>query len=98
MKNIQQCFHHGLTSYSLRNHPFEFQLILRGFAPRTFWDICHGMLIQIVVTKVKGTKEIISKLKINRANILDMINSRCIQDKQNWCYSSTCYEKSIKRR
>ncbi|RHZ73594.1 hypothetical protein Glove_230g194 [Diversispora epigaea] len=51
------------TSYSSRNNPYEFQLILRGskdgFAPRTFWNICHGHANTIVVTKVKGTDEII---------------------------------------
>ncbi|RHZ73572.1 hypothetical protein Glove_230g23 [Diversispora epigaea] len=51
------------TSYSLRNNPYKFQLILRGsldgFSPRTFWDICDGHANTIVVTKVKGTNEII---------------------------------------
>ncbi|RHZ73640.1 hypothetical protein Glove_230g62 [Diversispora epigaea] len=51
------------TSYSSRNNLYEFQLILRGskdgFAPRTFWDICDGHANTIVVTKVKGTDEII---------------------------------------
>ncbi|RHZ75110.1 hypothetical protein Glove_217g48 [Diversispora epigaea] len=51
------------TNYSLTNNPYEFQLILRGskdgFAPRTFWDICDRHANTIVVTKVKGTDEII---------------------------------------
>ncbi|RHZ73653.1 hypothetical protein Glove_230g122 [Diversispora epigaea] len=51
------------TSYSSKNNPNEFQLILRGskdgFAPITFWDICDGHANTIVVTKVKGTDEII---------------------------------------
>ncbi|RHZ73642.1 hypothetical protein Glove_230g67 [Diversispora epigaea] len=51
------------TSYSLRNNPYEFQLILRGskdgFAPKTFWNICDGHSNTIVVTKVKGTNEIL---------------------------------------
>ncbi|RHZ75048.1 hypothetical protein Glove_217g7 [Diversispora epigaea] len=51
------------TSYSSRNNPYRFQLILRGsrngFAPRTFWDICDGYANTIVITKVKGTDEII---------------------------------------
>ncbi|RHZ73607.1 hypothetical protein Glove_230g209 [Diversispora epigaea] len=51
------------TSYSLTKNPYEFQLILRGskdgFSPITFWDICHGHANTIVVTKVKGTDEII---------------------------------------
>ncbi|RHZ73548.1 hypothetical protein Glove_230g100 [Diversispora epigaea] len=51
------------TSYSLTNNPYKFQLILRGskdgFAPSSFWDICDGYANTIVVTKVKGTDEII---------------------------------------
>ncbi|RHZ73543.1 hypothetical protein Glove_230g54 [Diversispora epigaea] len=51
------------TSYSLKNNPYKFQLILRGskdgFAPRTFWDICDGHSNTIVITKVNGTDEII---------------------------------------
>ncbi|RHZ58651.1 hypothetical protein Glove_372g21 [Diversispora epigaea] len=51
------------TSYSLTNIPYEFELILRGsedgFAPRTFWDICHGHDNTIVISKVQGTEEII---------------------------------------
>ncbi|RHZ58571.1 hypothetical protein Glove_372g38 [Diversispora epigaea] len=51
--------------YYLTNNPnpYEFELILRGsedgFAPRTFWDICHGHGNTIVISKVKGTEEII---------------------------------------
>ncbi|RHZ73542.1 hypothetical protein Glove_230g55 [Diversispora epigaea] len=51
------------TSYSSRNNPYEFQLILRGskdgFAPRTFGDTCHGHANTVVITKIKGTDEII---------------------------------------
>ncbi|RHZ73539.1 hypothetical protein Glove_230g213 [Diversispora epigaea] len=51
------------TSYSLTKIPYEFKLILRGskdgFAPRTFWDICHGHVNTIVISKVKETGEII---------------------------------------
>ncbi|RHZ73531.1 hypothetical protein Glove_230g219 [Diversispora epigaea] len=51
------------TSYSLTNNPYEFKLILRGsedgFAPRTFWNICHGHDNTIVISKVEGTEEII---------------------------------------
>ncbi|RHZ75062.1 hypothetical protein Glove_217g288 [Diversispora epigaea] len=67
------------TSYSSRNNPYEFQLILRGskdgFAPRTFWDICHGHANTIVITKVKGTNEIIggfNPLAWDKAKIGDM--------------------------
>ncbi|RHZ73586.1 hypothetical protein Glove_230g165 [Diversispora epigaea] len=60
---ISSWIDYRLTSYSSRNNPYEFQLILRGskdgFAPRTFWDICDGHANTIVVTKVKGTDEII---------------------------------------
>ncbi|RHZ75111.1 hypothetical protein Glove_217g43 [Diversispora epigaea] len=51
------------TSYSSRNNPYEFQLLLRGskdgFAPITFLDIYDGHTNTIVVTKVEGTDEII---------------------------------------
>ncbi|RHZ45832.1 hypothetical protein Glove_646g4 [Diversispora epigaea] len=51
------------ASYSSKNNPYEFQLILRGskdgFAPITFWDICDGHANTIAVTKVEGTDEII---------------------------------------
>ncbi|RHZ75058.1 hypothetical protein Glove_217g282 [Diversispora epigaea] len=51
------------TSYSSRNNPYEFKLILRGskdgFAPRTFWNICDGLANTIVITKVEGTNDII---------------------------------------
>ncbi|RHZ73561.1 hypothetical protein Glove_230g186 [Diversispora epigaea] len=51
------------TSYSSRNNPYEFQLILQGskdgFAPRTFWNSCGGQANTIVVAKVKGADEII---------------------------------------
>ncbi|RHZ73613.1 hypothetical protein Glove_230g49 [Diversispora epigaea] len=51
------------TSFSSRNNPYEFQLILRGskdgFSPRNFWEICDGHANTIVVAKVKGTDEII---------------------------------------
>ncbi|RHZ77483.1 hypothetical protein Glove_177g130 [Diversispora epigaea] len=51
------------TAYNLANIPYEFELILRGtrdgFAPQTFWDICHGHVGTVVLVKVKGTDEII---------------------------------------
>ncbi|RHZ46457.1 hypothetical protein Glove_621g26 [Diversispora epigaea] len=51
------------ATYSEANNPYKFELILRGtkdgFAPQTFWNICHGHARTIVVAKVKGTDEII---------------------------------------
>ncbi|RHZ70437.1 hypothetical protein Glove_271g42 [Diversispora epigaea] len=51
------------STYSLTNTPYEFQLILRGsingFNPQTFWDICNGQSSTVVITKVKGTEEIL---------------------------------------
>ncbi|RHZ77450.1 hypothetical protein Glove_177g129 [Diversispora epigaea] len=51
------------TAYALTNIPYDFELILRGtrdgFAPQTFWDICHGHACTVVLVKVKGTDEII---------------------------------------
>ncbi|RHZ77475.1 hypothetical protein Glove_177g50 [Diversispora epigaea] len=55
--------HYPSTKSFSRNDHYEFQLILReskdGFAPRTFWNICHGHTNTIVITKVKGMNEII---------------------------------------
>ncbi|RHZ89585.1 hypothetical protein Glove_13g122 [Diversispora epigaea] len=51
------------TTYSTTNIPYKFELILRGtrdgFAPQTFWNICHGHAKTVVVIKVKGTNEIL---------------------------------------
>ncbi|RHZ70502.1 hypothetical protein Glove_271g28 [Diversispora epigaea] len=51
-----------LSTSSLTNTPYEFQLILRGsingFTPQTFWDICNGQASTVVIMKVKGTEEI----------------------------------------
>ncbi|RHZ76327.1 hypothetical protein Glove_199g41 [Diversispora epigaea] len=51
------------TNYSTKNIPYKFELILNGttdgFAPQTFWNICHGHANTVVVVKVKGTDEIL---------------------------------------
>ncbi|RHZ70833.1 hypothetical protein Glove_266g35 [Diversispora epigaea] len=51
------------NAYTSINIPYKFELILRGtqdgFAPQTFWDICHGHACTVVLVKVKGTDEII---------------------------------------
>ncbi|RHZ70840.1 hypothetical protein Glove_266g8 [Diversispora epigaea] len=51
------------TEYTLTNIPYKFELILcgtqDGFAPQTFWNICHGHVGTVVLVKVKGTDEII---------------------------------------
>ncbi|RHZ70820.1 hypothetical protein Glove_266g16 [Diversispora epigaea] len=51
------------TAYTLTNIPYKFELILRGtrdgFAPQTFWNICHGHVDTVVLVKVKGTDEIV---------------------------------------
>ncbi|RHZ60977.1 hypothetical protein Glove_350g71 [Diversispora epigaea] len=50
-------------NYSTTNIPYKFELILRGskdgFAPQTFWNICHGHAKTVVVMKIKGTDEIL---------------------------------------
>ncbi|RHZ81566.1 hypothetical protein Glove_117g105 [Diversispora epigaea] len=49
--------------HSETNIPYKFELVLRGsrdgFAPQTFWNICHGQARTVVVIKVKGTDEIL---------------------------------------
>ncbi|RHZ89530.1 hypothetical protein Glove_13g140 [Diversispora epigaea] len=51
------------TTYSMANIPYRFEIILSGFkdgfAPQTFWNICHGNTKTVVVIKVKGTDEIL---------------------------------------
>ncbi|RHZ77461.1 hypothetical protein Glove_177g157 [Diversispora epigaea] len=51
------------TAYTLANIPYKFELILRGtrdgFAPQTFWNMCHGHASTVVLVKVKGTDEIV---------------------------------------
>ncbi|RHZ86340.1 hypothetical protein Glove_52g146 [Diversispora epigaea] len=51
------------TTYSSENIPYKFELILRGsrddFNPRTFWNMCNGHAVTIVVAKVSGTDEIV---------------------------------------
>ncbi|RHZ85097.1 hypothetical protein Glove_71g128 [Diversispora epigaea] len=51
------------TTYSTTNIPYKFELVLRGikdgFAPQTFWNICHGHARTVVVAKIRGTDEII---------------------------------------
>ncbi|RHZ76552.1 hypothetical protein Glove_196g46 [Diversispora epigaea] len=66
------------STYSLTSTPHEFQLILRGskngFAPQTFWFICHGHASTVVIMKVKGTNEILggyNPLAWDRSNIHD---------------------------
>ncbi|RHZ67390.1 hypothetical protein Glove_301g61 [Diversispora epigaea] len=66
------------TAYSLTNIPYKFELILRGtrdgFAPQTFWNICHGYDCTVVLVKVAGTDEIIggyNPLAWDNSNIND---------------------------
>ncbi|RHZ77533.1 hypothetical protein Glove_177g144 [Diversispora epigaea] len=51
------------TAYNLTNIPYKFELILRGtrdgFAPQTFWNMCHGHACTVVLVKVKRTDEIL---------------------------------------
>ncbi|RHZ86508.1 hypothetical protein Glove_50g45 [Diversispora epigaea] len=50
------------TLYTSQNYPYKFELILRGsidgFAPQTFWDICHGHANTVVLAKDKESDEI----------------------------------------
>ncbi|RHZ89613.1 hypothetical protein Glove_13g178 [Diversispora epigaea] len=52
-----------ISNYSTTNIPYKFELILSGikdgFAPQTFWNICHGHAKTVVIMKVKGTDEIL---------------------------------------
>ncbi|RHZ89477.1 hypothetical protein Glove_13g75 [Diversispora epigaea] len=60
---ISSWIDHKIINYSTTNIPYKFKLILSGtrdgFAPQTFWNICHGHAKTVVVAKVKGTDEIL---------------------------------------
>ncbi|RHZ81712.1 hypothetical protein Glove_117g210 [Diversispora epigaea] len=78
------------TTYSTTNIPYKFELILRGsrdgFAPQTFWDVCHGHVHTVLVVKVKGTDEILggySPLAWDNRNI----NSQWIQTNESFIFS-----------
>ncbi|RHZ75096.1 hypothetical protein Glove_217g187 [Diversispora epigaea] len=78
------------TSYSSRNNPYEFQLILRGskdgFVPRTFWNICDGHDNTIVVAKVEGTDEVLAD-----DNIQNSILSRVKKENRALNYAHNNY-------
>ncbi|RHZ77481.1 hypothetical protein Glove_177g136 [Diversispora epigaea] len=78
------------TAYTLTNIPYDFELILRGtrdgFAPQTFWDMCHGHASTIVLVKVKKTDEIIggyNPLAWDSSNI----NDQWIETKDSFIFS-----------
>ncbi|RHZ89472.1 hypothetical protein Glove_13g164 [Diversispora epigaea] len=80
------------TTYSTTNIPYKFELILsgtrNGFAPQTFWNICHGHAKTVVVTKVKGTDEILggyNPLKWN--NTYDGVWPRWTETKDSFIFS-----------
>ncbi|RHZ79709.1 hypothetical protein Glove_141g80 [Diversispora epigaea] len=53
--NLKQGVQHWIdrADYSTTNIPYKFELIFRGtrdgFAPLTFWSICHGHARTVVV-------------------------------------------------
>ncbi|RHZ81692.1 hypothetical protein Glove_117g42 [Diversispora epigaea] len=79
-----------ITKYT--NNPYKFELILRGsrdgFAPQTFWDICHGHARVIVVAKVKGTDEILGGY-----NPLTWVNNNI---KEQWVKTKDSFIFSLK--
>ncbi|RHZ88393.1 hypothetical protein Glove_23g97 [Diversispora epigaea] len=64
------------TAYTLTNIPYKFELILRGtrdgFAPQTFWNICHGHVCTVVIVNAAETDEIVGE----NGNIPNSILSR----------------------
>ncbi|RHZ87672.1 hypothetical protein Glove_33g179 [Diversispora epigaea] len=78
-------------TYSTTNIPYKFELILRGtkdgFAPQTFWNICHGHAYTIVVAKVKGTDEILGSYNpLAWDNTLDG-NNKWMETKDSFIFS-----------
>ncbi|RIB22489.1 hypothetical protein C2G38_2075558 [Gigaspora rosea] len=51
------------TTYSTKNNPYEFRLLLRGsrydFACDTFWNLCNKKGNVVLIIKVKDTDEIL---------------------------------------
>ncbi|RHZ81904.1 hypothetical protein Glove_117g86 [Diversispora epigaea] len=78
------------TIYSTADIPYKFELILRGsrdgFAPQTFWDICHGHSGTIFVIKVKGTDEILGGYNPLAWDNSYAINN-CIETKDSFIFS-----------
>ncbi|RHZ81727.1 hypothetical protein Glove_117g122 [Diversispora epigaea] len=79
------------TIYTSLNYPYKFELILRGsrdgFAPQTFWDICHGHVNTVVVAKDKESGEIFggyNPLAWDNSNIL---TSKWIETKDSFVFS-----------
>ncbi|GBC38716.2 hypothetical protein GLOIN_2v1473716 [Rhizophagus irregularis DAOM 181602=DAOM 197198] len=54
---------HGFTPYDFSNNPYEFKLLLRGsrdgFYTKNFLEHCGNKLNTVIITKVKGTNEIL---------------------------------------
>ncbi|RHZ87623.1 hypothetical protein Glove_33g165 [Diversispora epigaea] len=81
-----------IVTYSTANIPYNFELILRGtrdgFAPQTFWNICHGHVCTIVVAKVKGTDEIIGGYNpLAWDNTLDGNSNKWMEAKGSFIFS-----------
>ncbi|RHZ87547.1 hypothetical protein Glove_33g163 [Diversispora epigaea] len=80
------------AAYSTTDIPYKFELILRrtrdGFAPQTFWNICHGHTCTIVVAKVKGTDEIIGGYNpLAWDNTLDGNSDEWMETKDSFIFS-----------
>ncbi|RHZ87562.1 hypothetical protein Glove_33g161 [Diversispora epigaea] len=80
------------AAYSTTDIPYKFELILRGtrdgFAPQTFWNICHGHACTIVVAKVKGTDEILGGYNpLAWDNTLDRNSSIWMETKDSFVFS-----------
>ncbi|RHZ81765.1 hypothetical protein Glove_117g95 [Diversispora epigaea] len=80
------------TAYTSMNNPYRFELILRGsrngFAPKKFWEICHGHSGTILLVKVKATDEILGGY-----NPLDWDNSNI---KNKWIETKDSFIFSLK--
>ncbi|RHZ81887.1 hypothetical protein Glove_117g54 [Diversispora epigaea] len=90
------------TIYSPTNTPYKFELILRGsrdgFAPKTFWEICHGHAGTILVMKVKGTDEILGGYNPSAWDNSN-IDGKWIQTKDSFIFSlKTKFQNSILSR
>ncbi|RHZ89625.1 hypothetical protein Glove_13g50 [Diversispora epigaea] len=83
------------TTYSTKNFPYKFELILSGtrdgFVPQTFWNICHGHAETVVIIKVKGTDEILGGYNPlawdNTYNIDSICKGKLMETKDSFIFS-----------
>ncbi|RHZ87135.1 hypothetical protein Glove_40g72 [Diversispora epigaea] len=79
---------------------YKFQLILRGsrdgFAPKTFWDMCHGYANTIAIFKVEGTEILggYNPLQWNKYYNLSLRHDKLMETNDN----GLCFDDDLKMK